>query len=225
MNYQVFRYDRVASTQTLAKALLKEGMGEGTVVLASCQSSGRGRHGRSWISPPGGLYASLISPKRSLLSFRAGIAVAETLRTIGVDVSLKWPNDVLAGERKIAGILIEAIEDSAVVGIGVNIDTAPVPDASSIAIETGVCIGAEGLLGLILERFFSSLPERKVLERYRELCTTLGHSVKVTIGKDVVEGVAVGVDRQGRLLVENGEGRHVVSSGECRTVCQTDLLS
>ena len=218
MKYHVFRYDRVVSTQALARTLLRDGMEEGTVVLASSQVSGRGRHGRRWTSPSGGLYASLISQKRPLLSLRAGIGVAQALRAIGVKASLKWPNDVLVGERKIAGILIEASEDWAVVGIGVNIRTSPVPDATSVAAETSIYIEPEGLLELILKHFFSSLPEREVLERYWELCATLGRPVEVSLGRDVMEGVAVGVDGQGHLLVENREGQHVVSSGECRSV-------
>jgi BirA family biotin operon repressor/biotin-[acetyl-CoA-carboxylase] ligase len=193
-------------------------MGEGTVVLADRQERGRGRHGSPWISPLGGLYASLIVRKQPLLPFRAGIAVAEALCQIGVSGSLKWPNDVLVGERKIAGILIEAVENWAVVGIGVNIGTAPAPGTTNVAAETSVSITPEGLLELILKHFLPSLSEREVLGRYRELCDTLGYPVRMLIGKDVIEGRAIDVDPQGRLLVEDHAGRHVVSSGECCSV-------
>ena len=164
------------------------------------------------------MYASLIVHNQPLLPLRTGIALTEALRKIGVNASLKWPNDVLVGERKIAGILIEAVEDWAIVGIGVNIAIAPVPGASSVAAETTAHVTPEGLLELILKRFDQSLSERELLEYYRALCETIGHPVRVSIGKDVVKGLAIDIDPQGRLLVEDRGVRYVVASGECRTL-------
>lgn len=124
-------FDSVASTQDEAVGMARAGAPAGTLVLAAAQTSGRGRAGRSWHSPRGGLYASLILRPSALpdrwpaLAVLAGTAVAEALAAVGVPgITVKWPNDILLGGRKVAGLLAEAraADGFAVLGIGLNVE-------------------------------------------------------------------------------------------------------
>jgi len=131
---------------------------------------------------------------------------------------LKWPNDVLVGERKIGGILIDRIDARAIVGIGVNLSTSPLETATSVAQETSMDVSRDDLLERILRRF-AATPSELVLMRYRPLCTTLGQIIRAEFGgavaKREIVGKAVGIDPAGRLLVVEGETLHAISSGEC----------
>jgi BirA family biotin operon repressor/biotin-[acetyl-CoA-carboxylase] ligase len=133
---KIHRFDSLGSTNEKLKELALQGTAEGTIVVAKQQTRGRGRLGRSWNSPEGGLYLSvllypLVTKRITDLPFLVGVAVAQALQELLpkiVEVSLKWPNDVLADRKKIAGILSEAFEDEkffgAVVGVGINVNTA-----------------------------------------------------------------------------------------------------
>ena len=125
---------RLGSTSDRLKEKAREGAPEWAAVLADEQTGGRGRQGRAWASPPGGLYISVLlrppSAPASLIPLAAGVAVVEALRERGVSAELKWPNDVLARDRKLAGILTEASSSSSgldwvVLGLGVNLVTPP----------------------------------------------------------------------------------------------------
>ena len=111
----------MTSTQDVAR-LLMEPRPCPDLVIAKTQIAGRGRCGRTWCSPIGGMYATLIVPADDVLSARAALAAAGALRQNGVDVGIKWPNDLIVNGRKIAGLLIEVVGDQALVGIGVNLD-------------------------------------------------------------------------------------------------------
>jgi len=104
---QIIHHDCVSSTQSVAKKLLSPGISVGTVVVADKQEQGRGRLDRTWLSPAGGLYASIILQADPLISLRAGIAVAKGLRELGIKAELRWPNDVMVEGKKIGGILVE----------------------------------------------------------------------------------------------------------------------
>lgn len=131
---------------------------------------------------------------------------------------LKWPNDVLVDEKKIAGVLIENVDERAIVGIGINLTTSPLNTATSVAQETSIEVSRDDLLELIL-RCFASTPSELVLTRYRALCTTLGRVVRAESGGAVANrtiiGRAVGIDPAGRLLVAADETLHAIASGEC----------
>ena len=217
VGYQIRYYGRVSSTQDIAKRLVASESVR-TVIVADEQERGRGRFGNTWVSPKGGLYASLILNQTSLLPFRVGIAVAEALRNFEIEAMLKWPNDVLVDEKKIAGILIENVEERAIVGIGINLATSPLKTATSVSQETSMKVSRDDLLELILRRF-GSTPSELVLTRYRALCTTLGQVVRAEFGGAVANrtiiGRAVGIDAAGRLLVAVDETLHAIASGEC----------
>jgi len=217
---------------------------EGQVLVAEEQTAGRGRLGRSWSSVPGAslTFSVLLRPaavpaaRRGWLTLLAGVAVASAVRSVaGVDAVLKWPNDVLAGDRKLAGILAEQSPDGAavVIGTGLNVAAAPgeLPVSATGLVPTS--LHAEGataaredlLLGVLteLERWYVAFradpdPGRAgLLDAYRSLCETLGRTVRVELpAGGVMTGVARDVDAEGRLLVADSRGGSVtaVSAGD-----------
>jgi BirA family biotin operon repressor/biotin-[acetyl-CoA-carboxylase] ligase len=235
------RFESVSSTNDVARELAISGADEGLCVIASEQTAGRGRQGRSWSSPPGeGLYLSLIlrpSVKASdsaLITLAAAVAVAETLRMdFQICGDIKWPNDVLVGARKICGILVEAsIDDDrlqyAIIGVGVNIaqrafDRQLVDRATSIMLETGRVIlpqdFAEALLPRLEAWYSAAMSERdRVIDRWEELSSS-SHDCLVSIESSdgSVEGVTRGLTVNGALIVEMADGqRREIVSGEVK---------
>ncbi|MCX6100699.1 MAG: biotin--[acetyl-CoA-carboxylase] ligase, partial [Candidatus Bipolaricaulota bacterium] len=135
----VHRLARALSTQLIARDLLDRGLADvGHAVAADEQTAGRGRHGRSWLSPTGGLYVTFIVPNDGLIALRAGLAAARAVEDLSIPVRLKWPNDLIVSERKLGGILIETARDVALVGVGINLEESPIDGATSLRDE-GVC--------------------------------------------------------------------------------------
>lgn len=184
------RLGSVPSTQEAARDLPV-----GSVVVAEHQSAGRGRLDRRWEAPPGtALLASFVLPRHPLLSLAAGVAAAEAC---GGGVRLKWPNDLMLGDRKAGGILVEVTGDKAIAGIGINLTSAP-PGAAMV----------EASRDELLERLRTSLaewsvaPSEQVLQRWRELSVTLGRRVRVELPGRQLEGLAQDVDSSGSLIVD-----------------------
>jgi len=224
----------VASTGSTNADLLArahDGESEGLVLAAEEQRSGRGRHGRSWQSRTGAAltFSVLLRPRqvpqsaRGWLPLLAGVAVAAAVRSFaGVEASLKWPNDVLAGEGKLAGILAEQSGDAIVVGIGLNVlgqpGELPVPTATSLEQHGRGDVDRNGLLAEILGQLarwyqpwaelWSGDPDQSGLRpAYAGLCTTLGRTVAVELpGGKSLRGQAVDVDFSGRLVVRPPAG-------------------
>jgi BirA family transcriptional regulator, biotin operon repressor / biotin---[acetyl-CoA-carboxylase] ligase len=251
--------DVVASTGStnadlLARATSEPDAPEGQVLVAEEQTAGRGRLGRTWTSAPGAAltFSVLLRPvtvppaRRGWLPLLAGVAVASAVRSVteggggagggkNVDAVLKWPNDVLVGDRKLAGILAEQSPDGSavVIGTGINVatpaDALPVSPAGLPAISllvAGAAVSREPLLAEVLrqlERWYLAFradpdPVRTgLLDAYRPLCTTLGQRVRVElpVGR-FMTGVASGIDQDGRLLVaDNPEDPPLaISAGE-----------
>jgi len=218
----IHRVDVVESTQTLARDLAASGVAVcGDVVVARTQSAGRGRRGRSWQSPVGGLYATWILPHDPLIAVRSGTAVARALRGVGCPVALKWPNDVLVGDKKIAGLLVETSDGVSLVGVGVNRDSEPLPDASSLVRE-GVDVSVDTLVVAIDRELRAVLSDSQVLAEYRQLLSTLGRQVRVEHDNGSQRsGVAVDVDSLGRLVVDDGTATALVAAGRCVHLRQT----
>jgi BirA family transcriptional regulator, biotin operon repressor / biotin---[acetyl-CoA-carboxylase] ligase len=217
------------STNADLLARAAAGEPEGAVLAAEHQSSGRGRLGRTWTSPPRAAltFSVLLRPsvpraRLGWLPLLAGVAVAAAVRAVAaVDAQLKWPNDVLVGPRKLGGILAEAAGDAVVVGTGVNVSTGPAElpppgpgglAATSLAIEGAAAADRAVLLAEILAglerryRAWSAVlgdTERSGLRaEYTGLCGTLGRRVRVELpGGRVLDGVAAALDTDGRLLV------------------------
>jgi BirA family biotin operon repressor/biotin-[acetyl-CoA-carboxylase] ligase len=200
----------VGSTNAKARELADAGAPHGTLVTASEQTAGRGRQGRSWVTPPGTAIAASVIVREfdDLLPLRAGLAVADLA---GGAARVKWPNDVLLDGRKVAGILVEArAPDWAVVGIGVNVVSVP-PEVADIATSLGRSDVEEALADLLaaLDARVAQ-PSSEILAALRERDALLGRRVSWTGG----EGVGAGIDASGALLVDTGAGTVALSSGE-----------
>ena len=235
-------YDQVGSTNDAARELAEQGAAEGTLALAETQTAGRGRSGRRWITPPGsGLAFSLVlRPTLPLvqlprLTMLAGLAACEGIeRAAGVDSRLKWPNDVLVGGRKVAGILAESSLsgehlDYVVLGIGVNVNASPPPEAvdfpaTSLAEAAGHAVDRlstlRGILGALEARYASLGSEALFLQAHHEWRARLAlMDVPIAIHADgvVYPCRAMDVEPDGALVVrlESGEVRRWLA-GEVR---------
>jgi BirA family transcriptional regulator, biotin operon repressor / biotin---[acetyl-CoA-carboxylase] ligase len=226
----------------LARAALGEP--EGAVLAAEQQSAGRGRMGRAWVAPPRAAltFSLLIRPhavpraRYGWLPLLAGVAVASAVRAVaGVDARLKWPNDILAADAKLGGILAEAAADALVVGIGINVSTEPAElpppgpgalPATSLRAARAASLDRAALLAEILagfERRYRAWcradgdPERSGLrQEYTRLCDTIGRRVRVELpGGQQLSGQAVGLDPDGRLILRPSPGSELaVAAGD-----------
>ena len=228
----IVRLGVVTSTQSVAFDLADNGAPDRTVVVADTQTAGRGRRGRHWLDEPrASLLASIIvRPRLAIrdlpkLSLATGVAVADALEAItGLAVRLKWPNDLVVHERKLAGILLEsriATEALVVVGVGINLGQHRFPHeltgmATSVALETGRTVARDAMLEAVLAAFdaWRARLERDgfapVRERWLALADTIGR--RVTVDRRV--GVAVDMDDNGALVIRDGAGVHHVVAGE-----------
>jgi BirA family transcriptional regulator, biotin operon repressor / biotin---[acetyl-CoA-carboxylase] ligase len=231
---------QTGSTNADLLELAARGLGEGAILVAEEQTAGRGRLGRQWASPPGAAltFSVLLRPRAipharlGWLALAAGIATATAVRALtGLDARLKWPNDVLIGDRKLAGILAESAEDALVIGIGLNVSTDPgelpagpggLPPTSLLA--EGVPVERDVLLIEVLRslgQWYKTLAQNPDTERtgllrqYHKLSATLGHQVRVELpGGTVLTGLATGVGPDGQLLIEADGTSHAIAAGD-----------
>ena len=228
------------STNALARELAEAGAADGLVVVAETQRAGRGRLGRHWSSPPGGIWCSVLlrpnlSPSSAaLLTLAAAVAAAEATEAVaGLRCGIKWPNDLLVNGRKVAGILTEMSAELdqlnyVVLGVGVNANfpTAQLPDgllvrATTLMEERGQRVARAAWLGAFLnrcERWRLSLEaeaRQQLISAWRDRSVTLGRAVIVTTPTGRLSGHAVDVDPDGALLVETADGARVrVAAGD-----------
>lgn len=217
MDGTLHRIKRTTSTQHEARRLIEEGLARpGDMVVADEQTAGRGRFGRTWISPNGGLYATIILASDPLLSLKAGLALVNVLRRAGVFAVLKWPNDLLVGSLKIAGILIEATSEFSLVGIGLNLTSSPLDTATHVT-RYVQDVDPDEWSQRIARELVEMTEKALDLDAYRAACITLGQNVRLDGVEDEppVEGIATDVDDQGRLIVRTSKGERTISSGEC----------
>jgi len=237
---KILRFESLPSTNTELARQASEGAGEGLSIVADEQTAGRGRLQRAWSSPRGaGLYFSIllqptIPPNQwPLVTFMGALAVADALReACAVETDIKWPNDLLSGERKICGILAEAVETptgrAVVVGIGINLTAEAYPAdiaglATSVAEASGRAPERETLLAALvraLSRWYSLLHEADGAERIVAAWTSRssyasGKPVQVANGDEVWQGITRGVERDGALRLETAtEGIKLVRAGD-----------
>jgi BirA family biotin operon repressor/biotin-[acetyl-CoA-carboxylase] ligase len=214
-------YRLIGSTNARARELAAAGAPNGTLVTAAEQSAGRGRQGRAWTAPAGRalLCSVLVRDPPALLTLAAGVAVAEV---VGSEAQLKWPNDVLVGGRKVAGILVEGRpqEGWAVVGIGLNVAVR----GADFPAELRETAGTLGLEPDAIEPTLSALLSR--LERW--VAADAGELVDAVRARDALlgrpvrwaggQGVGAGIDAGGRLLVETDAGTVALDAGEVHLV-------
>lgn len=236
-------YADVPSTNDLAASMVERGAPEGRAVIANGQSAGRGRRGRSWVSPAGaGLYVSVVlrPPERALplLTIAAGVAVAEGIQAAtGFIADLKWPNDVYAHGRKVAGVLAEASSSNVagaiqqvVVGAGINVlPAAYPPDVAGRATSLESELGRPVDRGTVLAEYLCHLAARyedlkcgrvdAITGAWRaRAAVMLGRRVQWDTGGVTREGIAAGIDESGALVVHTTGGSIRVTAGEVRWV-------
>jgi BirA family transcriptional regulator, biotin operon repressor / biotin---[acetyl-CoA-carboxylase] ligase len=230
------------STNEDLLAAAADGAAEGTVLAAEAQTAGRGRLARRWVSPARAAltYSVLLRPvpvpaaRRGWLPLLAGLAAASGLRAeAGVDAWLKWPNDILVGGAKVAGILAEQSGDAIVVGTGINVTSQaaelPVAGATSLALAGASCTDRQrllvSLLGALERRYLrwagptaaspGDAAACGLRQEYRRRCATLGRAVRVSLpGGTTLAGTACEVDDAGRLVVAAAAGTVAVSAGD-----------
>lgn len=233
--WRVFR-ERVDSTSLEAKRLYN---GAPLRVVAAEQTAGMGRLGRTWQSPRGGLWMSLATPLRAPVDryaaapLAAGLAVVEAVEAVcGLSATIKWPNDVCVGDRKLAGILCqcEPGRDMLVVGIGINANfpATALPEGlrrppTSLLDERGAPVDLEALEAMLVSRLDELLAAceqgffaERVLPGVQARLCWMGARVRSTDGAGTVfgEGVITGIDENGALLLATDEGTHALAVGE-----------
>lgn len=224
---RILYYRELTSTMDAASRLADEGADEGAVVIAEMQSAGRGRQGRSWVSRPGNLLLSVLfrpgMEQLPFISMIGGLAVARAVRkTTGLSPAIKWPNDVLLGGRKAAGILAESaiVGDSvcyAVLGLGINValDPSESEEISAIATSVDAAAGApierESLLRQLLldldDLYLRLGRNESPLAEWTGLLETIGQPVVATFAGETLSGVAEAVDETGNLLLRQDDGQ------------------
>jgi BirA family biotin operon repressor/biotin-[acetyl-CoA-carboxylase] ligase len=241
MGKDIHYFKEVDSTNDVAKYLAENGAEGGTVVVAEIQNRGKGRRGKTWISPPGGVWMSIIlrpdipPSKAPQLTLVTGVAVAETLKKeLKLDVGIKWPNDILIGNKKVCGILTEVNAsinkvNYVVVGIGIdmNVDVPLFPPdlqkgATSLKNELDTEINGAILVQkflLNLEKLYNQFTDGKfpdILNEWRFLSKTIGSKVEVRTRGKTIRGDAVGINKDGILILELDDGSlRKIISGEC----------
>jgi BirA family biotin operon repressor/biotin-[acetyl-CoA-carboxylase] ligase len=230
LGYVIHHYDRLSSTNDAAKRIARKGGEEKIVIVSETQTRGKGRLGRRWASPKGGIWLSIllrpkISPKETTkLTFIAATSVAKTIQdTLGLEMEIKWPNDVLIRGRKVCGILVETATrgdttDFVIVGVGINanIDRAAFPrslqdSATSLKIELGHRIDR----GAFFKSFLHNFEQRYrrfqhglwdvLLQEWKSLAKFLGKRVEVESFEEVLVGEALDVDEAGALIIRSDD--------------------
>lgn len=227
------------STQNLAISLASKPDSHGTVVIAEQQKSGRGRQMRKWLSPRGGIWLSVIFrrgipiSKITLLPFVIALAVYDAIRTTGLDARLKWPNDVIISDKKVAGILLDISAQAdqinyAVIGIGINanVDSSAISarldgiNITSISDELGHAVSRLDLTRSLLEnieRYYVEMGQQgahTILEEWKKRSDMLGCKVTVVQDNKMIHGVAADVNDDGSLLLQTDRGDISVVSGD-----------
>lgn len=237
---EVLYFDTIDSTNTKAQELAEKGYPSGTLVVADKQESGKGRRGRSWVSPSGtGIFMTLmikpdINPNNaSMLTLVAALAVAKAITSVtGEEALIKWPNDIVINSKKVCGILTEMNAqfdyiNHIVVGIGINVHNESFPEeisqmASSLMIEAGgkrfhraqIIAETMSYFEQYYDTFLKTQDLSALVREYDELLVNRNKSVRVLDPKEPFDGKAMGITPKGELIVDTWESRKLVSSGE-----------
>lgn len=237
---EVLYFDTIDSTNTKAQELAEKGYPSGTLVVADKQEAGKGRRGRSWVSPSGtGIFMTLmikpdINPNNaSMLTLVAALAVAKAITSVtGEEALIKWPNDIVINGKKVCGILTEMNAqfdyiNHIVVGIGINVHNESFPEeisqmASSLMIEAGgkrfhraqIIAETMSYFEQYYDTFLKTQDLSALVREYDKLLVNRNKSVRVLDPKEPFDGKAMGITPKGELIVDTWESRKLVSSGE-----------
>ncbi len=231
----LIEYEETDSTNRVAKELAAKGGEEGTLVLANRQSGGKGRLGRSFFSPEGGIYMSMILrptlpvERALLITTCAAVAVARAIeRVCNVTAGIKWVNDIFVNGKKVCGILAEAglnprcdIPDYVVLGIGINVKKQSVPEELKDIVgcleDTGQMVLKEDLIAAVWEEFeelYRNLSTAVFMEEYKERSVLLGREVTVLAAGGDYRAVVTDIDKDGHLIIRRNGREEILSSGE-----------
>ncbi len=228
---QVYRLEEIESTNEYAKSILSDAV-NGTVVYAESQSAGKGRFGKVWYSPRGGLYISVIlkTKKPELIPIMAGIGICETLNRYDILTGIKWPNDIMLNNKKIAGVLTEIIDDKIILGIGLNLNIVDFPEelkeqASSVLLETKKHLDQitvfQGLCSE-LNRFYNLLESARITElllMWYHYTIMLGKNVVIELPDKSMQGRVIDIDQDGALILMLPGGKiERAVAGNCRII-------
>lgn len=214
--WDVRRFASIDSTNSWIMDQVRAGAPEGLVAVAAHQSAGRGRLGRAWEAPAGANLLCTVLLRPAVVSHLVLAAVAlagvEAARAVaGVEAAVKWPNDLVVGEAKLAGVLAEVEAGAVAAGVGMNVGWAPAG-----AVRLGDGVSPDEVLWALLDalgRWYSA--DAAALARaYRAACVTIGRRVSVELGDETFVGVAADVDDEGHLLVDVGMCLRTVSAGD-----------
>ena len=232
---EVIELDETDSTNRVAKELAIKGAKEGTLVVAKRQSGGKGRLGRSFFSPEGGIYMSMIlrptipAARALLITTCAAVAVARAMeRVCDVTAGIKWVNDIFVNGKKVCGILAEAglnpdseIPEYVVLGIGINVKKQAVPeelkDIAGCLEENGQTVLNEDLIAAIWEEFgtlYQNLSTAVFMEEYKQRSILMGREVTVLATVGDYRAVVTDIDKEGHLVIRHGDREEILSSGE-----------
>ena len=241
---EILCFRKVFSTNSIAKFLANHSAEDGTVLISEIQTKARGRSGKKWESPEGGIWMSLIlrpkvPPARiGLITIATGVAIAKSIRSLGLDAKIKWPNDVLIHGDKISGVLTEVNAtfneiDWVVVGIGIdsNLKLEDFPEdirvgTTTLNEELPTDIDENELIAIFLGEFekvyklYKDSEIEAILKDWRDLSDTIGKYVNITqTGGKITQGYVVGINNEGSLIIEKQDGSlEKIISGELRTV-------
>ena len=241
---QRIELDECGSTNDEAARLARAGARHGTIVIARAQRAGRGRDGRVWASPPGGLYLSaVVRPPLPLadvppMTLAIGVGLCDAAREHGAPAALKWPNDLLVERRKLAGVLVEAQSqgnrlDAVIVGIGVNLtgplDEAVAGTAVTLAEAAGQAIDRERFIARLLahvehwiDRYVAVGLDAIIPSWQARMAPDL--AARATVDGALLTGQVAGLDRDGALLLRDPSGQvHRVRSGDVEVIRATTV--
>ena len=239
---ELYLFKDVMSTNTLAKFLSENGVSNGTVIISEKQSGAKGRLGKSWESPLGGIWLSIVvkpqvdHSKIPMITLATGVAVVKTFERIGIkNAEIKWPNDVIINDKKVCGILTEAITkfnniESVIIGVGidanfdVNVLSKELQEGTTtLDIESDHRINENEIIRFFLEEFekiaklFEEGEFERILKEWRKYSYSIGKIVEVREPfSKAYDGYVLGISREGALVVEKIDGTlEKVISGEC----------
>ena len=241
---EILCFRKVFSTNSIAKFLANHDAEEGTVLISEIQTNARGRLGKKWEAPDGGVWMSMIlrpqvPPARiGLITLATGVAIAKAIRSLGVDAKIKWPNDVLIHGNKISGVLTEVNAtfneiDWVVVGIGIDSNLKLEDFSEDIRIGTTTLteelpskVDENELIAIFLNEFekvyqlYKDGEIETILKDWRDLSDTIGKYVNITqTGGKITQGYVIGINNEGSLIIERQDGTlEKIISGELRTV-------
>jgi BirA family biotin operon repressor/biotin-[acetyl-CoA-carboxylase] ligase len=231
MTFNVQHHERLDSTNEAARQLAAAGAPHGTVVHADEQSAGRGRFGRTWYSPPGNLYLSVLLrldrpvSTTAELGFVTALTVADAVDALlpkQIKSTLKWPNDVLVDDGKIAGILVEQVDAAQIIGVGLNVLEAPrnAPYKTATLVGAGGIATVDGARDLLLDSLAKHLDAwlehgfAPIRAAWLARAHPIGTSLRASIGGRTEEGLFAGLDEDGAMLLDTPDGRKRIVAAE-----------